>query len=178
VLERVLPGDALVVGNTRGVRRDFILEVHERTPLKFIGAGWDQYVSADCILAEFMDNAALPAFYRRALVVVNDHWPDMAAGGIVSNRIADVLASGGLVLSDWVDEGVSLLGDTIFFREPEALVSAIDRLRSDPRSRTEIIDRLAARVADVMSGEAAAEAILEALSQAHRRRFEGWFPSR
>jgi hypothetical protein len=111
-------------------------------PMKFIGAGWDQYVTADNILAEFVDNAALPAFYRRAFAVVNDHWPDMSANGIVSNRIADVLASGGLVLSDWNEEGVALLGDEIFFRTPEALVGAVERFRGDPTARTELVSRL------------------------------------
>jgi GT2 family glycosyltransferase len=176
LLARVSGDDVLVVGNTRGVRREFILEVHRRTPLKFIGAGWDQYVSADCILAEFLENSALPAVYARALAVVNDHWPDMATSGVISNRIADVLASGGLVLSDWVEEGAGLLGEGLFFRTPDTLVAAIDRFRSDPRARTDLIERSAALAAERMSGEAAAEAILAALSQAHERRFEGWFP--
>ncbi len=48
----------------------------------------------------FLDRARVAAAYASARVVLNDHWPDMAAGGFVSNRVFDVLAAGGVVVTD------------------------------------------------------------------------------
>ncbi|KTQ99571.1 hypothetical protein NS184_17265 [Curtobacterium luteum] len=47
-----------------------------------------------------MTRGEVAAAYASARVVLNDHWPDMAAGGFVSNRVFDVLASGGVVVTD------------------------------------------------------------------------------
>jgi O-antigen biosynthesis protein len=38
--------------------------------------------------------------YRSAGVVLNDHWPDMAHNGFLSNRLFDAVAAGARVVSD------------------------------------------------------------------------------
>ena len=45
----------------------------------------------------------MAAYYRSALCVLNDHWPTMASLGIISNRLYDVTAAGGVAISDDVE---------------------------------------------------------------------------
>jgi spore maturation protein CgeB len=92
--------------------------------------------------------------------VLNDHWPDMAAGGFVSNRVFDVLAAGGVVVTD----PVVGLGDVIdvptlaVASTPEELATLLDPHRTWPTA----VERaaIAARVAAEHSFAVRAEQLL------------------
>jgi len=77
--------------------------------LRVHGPGWDEVVPAVMLGEPSLSRAEVAAAYASARVVLNDHWPDMAAGGFVSNRVFDVLASGGVVVTD----EVAGLGDVL-----------------------------------------------------------------
>ncbi len=94
--------EILFVGNTRNVYRKIIKDCVDSgvNPLIY-GKGWDRFVSNDLIKGSFVQNDKLPGMYRSAGVVLNDHWPDMAKHGFLSNRLFDAVSSGGRVISDY-----------------------------------------------------------------------------
>lgn len=49
---------------------------------------------------ESVRNEDLPVVYRGFGAVLNQHWPDMARLGFVSNRLYDVAAAGGYFITD------------------------------------------------------------------------------
>jgi len=68
--------------------------------LTIFGDGWGEFVDDAFVRADHLDNALVPAAYRGARVVLNDHWDDMARWGFYSNRLFDAVASGARVVSD------------------------------------------------------------------------------
>lgn len=91
----------LFVGNSRGIPRPTVMEsIRAGLPLELYGGDWEKFVPEEAITGERVDNAELGAFYSAASVVLNDHWADMQREGFVSNRLFDVVASGGRVFSD------------------------------------------------------------------------------
>ncbi|WP_170219379.1 glycosyltransferase [Nocardioides litoris] len=92
-------GPALFVGHARGGPRPVVTAALEAgVPLEVIGSGWAEHgVQA---AAEGIANHELGARYASAGVVLNDHHPAMREAGFVSNRVLDVLAVGGRLLTD------------------------------------------------------------------------------
>lgn len=91
------------VGSTRGAARPIVSDaVGLGADLRVHGPGWDEVVPAESLGESSLTRPEVAAAYASARVVLNDHWPDMAAGGFVSNRVFDVLASGGVVVTDEV----------------------------------------------------------------------------
>lgn len=91
----------LFAGSTRGEYRPAVRAcVEAGIELSLYGVGWDEFLAPDMISGEFIPNDQLPAAYASASVVLNDHWPDMAAEGFLSNRLFDAVATGTRVLSD------------------------------------------------------------------------------
>ena len=92
-------GGLLFVGNTRGRVRPIVAGFcRAGLPLELIGAGWEQLGLRP--LASTIANQQLPARYRRALAVLNDHHQAMADYGYLNNRVFDVLACGVPVITD------------------------------------------------------------------------------
>jgi hypothetical protein len=92
-------GGVLFVGNTRGVTRPIVRAFHRAgLPLDVIGAGWEELGMQ--ARASSIANHQLPARYRRALAVLNDHHQAMADYGYLNNRVFDVLASAVPVITD------------------------------------------------------------------------------
>ncbi|WP_370248402.1 glycosyltransferase [Nocardioides sp.] len=99
VAPRTLGPGALFVGHARGGMRPVVAAAREAgVPLTVVGTGWEELgVPA---AASYLPNEDLPGAYAGAPVVLNDHHADMAAAGFVSNRVFDVLACGGRLLTD------------------------------------------------------------------------------
>jgi hypothetical protein len=94
---------AVFVGSTRGAARPVVSDaVALGADLRVHGPGWEALVPAESLGEASLTRAEVATAYASARVVLNDHWPDMAAGGFVSNRVFDVLASGGVVVTDEV----------------------------------------------------------------------------
>ena len=93
--------EILFIGNTRNVYRKIIKDcVESGISPSIFGKDWDLFVSKDLIKGNFVPNDQLAGMYRSAGVVLNDHWPDMAKHGFLSNRLFDAVASGARVISD------------------------------------------------------------------------------
>ena len=53
--------------------------------LHVVGESWEGVVPGECILARFVDWQTLPALYRRAKIVLNDHQLTMRSSGFKVN---------------------------------------------------------------------------------------------
>jgi spore maturation protein CgeB len=173
ILNRISTDDVLFVGNTRRVRREFILRIAEQMPIKVIGEGWDQYLPMEMVLGSHVDNRLLPNLYGKAFAVLNDHWPDMNEAAILSNRVVDVLSSGGLVVSDWNDAGAELVSPELFFRSPADAITTLQRFREQPELRRKVLEQARRNVKNHFDAEVTVERIFVLLRQAHERRMSG-----
>ncbi|CAN5272104.1 hypothetical protein BH09ACT12_BH09ACT12_22270 [soil metagenome] len=91
--------EVLFVGNARGGMRPVVAAAREaEVGVSVIGTGWAEHGVP--VVADRIANQDLPAAYASAGVVLNDHWADMRDEGFVSNRVFDVLAVGGRLLTD------------------------------------------------------------------------------
>lgn len=91
----------LYVANSRLVKRTAVAEAIEQdVRLDIFGEMWDGIAPMDWVKGEKIDNVDLPGFYSSAVAVVNDHWDAMKDQGFISNRVFDVLACGGNLVTD------------------------------------------------------------------------------
>lgn len=94
----------LMVGNSRKQYRPAASETaNAGLPVVIYGNHWENFVDEKYIAGSYVPNEELRRYYRSAEWALNDHWPDMRDQGFVSNRIFDVLASGGRLLTDDVE---------------------------------------------------------------------------
>ncbi len=82
-------------------------------PLSVFGKFWEKSLSPDILKGQYIDNVELNRYYANADIVLNDHREDMKFYGFISNRIYDVTASGGFVLTDYLPEIAEAYGDSI-----------------------------------------------------------------
>ena len=105
--------DKLYVANSRDQKRLAVqYALDENIQLDVVGNGWSKMIPESWIKQNYVANDMLKYLYSSADVVVVDHWDDMRASGFISNRIFDILACGGNILSDQVD-GLDELFDGI-----------------------------------------------------------------
>ncbi|MCD8151207.1 MAG: glycosyltransferase [Clostridiales bacterium] len=95
--------DLLFIGNSRHqfrpVLKDLLPTKHK---LAVYGRHWNKFPVFDYVVKEYMDNAKIGQAYHDARIVLNDHYDDMREYDLISNRIFDVLAAGGFVISDYL----------------------------------------------------------------------------
>ncbi|WP_035808866.1 glycosyltransferase family protein [Curtobacterium sp. UNCCL17] len=163
-------GHVVFVGSTRGAARPVVADaVALGTDLRVHGPGWDGVVPSAMLGAVALSRTEVATAYASARVVLNDHWPDMAAGGFVSNRVFDVLASGGVVVTD----EVAGLGDVLdvptlaVARSRDDVAALLDPTHAWPAAaeRAAVADRIAAE----HSFDARAAVLLAAARAARRR---------
>lgn len=93
--------DIAFVGNSRRVERWMPAICARRgLPVHVYGADWEGRIPAGLIKGDHIPNDQLGEFYSSCKIVLNDHWPDMAKNGFISNRIFDAGLSGALIISD------------------------------------------------------------------------------
>jgi GT2 family glycosyltransferase/spore maturation protein CgeB len=121
-------GRGVFVGNTRGVSRAFI-EMASRADVDFDiwGDGWKGTTLEERLVGTNIENKALGSLYAASSFVLSDHWSDMARQGIVSNRIFDALAAGGVVITDPVAGLEKLRLPNLFVCRTEAEISDASR---------------------------------------------------
>lgn len=134
----------IFLGNARKSRPDGRAAVRDiglcRRDFKVWGARWERHLPAANIGGEYWDYDRLGELYASALTTLNDHHRDMAREGFVSNKVFDILASGGFVISD---RNMGL--DDIFGRAApqyetvEELSSLVDFYLTHPREREELM---------------------------------------
>lgn len=125
-------GEILFVGNSRKIYRDIVKHaVEAQLPLTVYGAMWETYLPENVVKAENIPNSQLRYYYSKADVVLNDHWGDMRAYGYISNRLFDVAACAGVVVTDRIDGLRDIFGENVveYDNTVEGLKSAIDKAR-------------------------------------------------
>ncbi|NNC81493.1 MAG: glycosyltransferase [Acidimicrobiales bacterium] len=130
--------DVVFVGNSRRVDRPIVRWASEsEVDLAVYGGDWDSIDLGDGWKGKSYPNEMLPQLYAGATYVLNDHWDSMREFGYVSNRVFDVLASGGEVISDELPSITRLFGDTVAqvsnAEELAAIVNAGARFTDDDR---------------------------------------------
>ena len=131
--------DTAFVGKTRAVFRPVVRDaVAAGLDLAVWGEGWEGLLPDGVHRGRFVPNDELPALYRSARVVLNDHWDDMARDGFVSNRLFDAAASGALVVSDLVPGVEELFSGAVrtyaSVEELRALVHVGERTSEEDRA--------------------------------------------
>jgi spore maturation protein CgeB len=136
--------DLLFVGNSRRSRRAILEDlkpvVHD---LAVYGKGWtSDLIDPIHVHGDHIPNDQLHRFYSSAAIVLNDHWPDMRAHGFLSNRLYDVLASGGFVISDAaVGLEEEFGGAVVSYSDPEELRRLVDQYLADEPLRKSLSAR-------------------------------------
>lgn len=126
-------GKLLMVGNSRRQYRPAAnAAANAGLPILIYGSDWEDFVSAEYIAGSYVPNEELQRYYRSAQWALNDHWPEMRDHGFISNRVFDVLAAGGRLLSDDVTGLDSLVPRDVLphgiatFRSPLELLAVVD----------------------------------------------------
>ncbi|WP_405217584.1 hypothetical protein [Agrococcus sp. Ld7] len=165
--DAMLASDVLFVGRTREVFRPIVRDaLRERIDVDLYGDGWEPFVDARHIRAQHLPNIRAAVAYRSARRVLNDHWPDMAEHGFLSNRLFDAVASGARVVTDPI-EGLERFGGAVrAYHSPEqlrALVMDDDGWPDEARMRV-----IADRVRLEESFDARAATLIELVEQRER----------
>lgn len=111
------------VGNARNKLRKVIADSKiARISPQIYGKGWDDSVDISWIASEFISNSELPTLYRSSTIILNDHRPDMAKRGFLSNRLFDAVAAGARVVSDDVSGITDVFGRAVqIYKSPREL---------------------------------------------------------
>lgn len=122
--------------------------VRAGTRIDIVGSGWADRLPEGWLRGAYVDNAALPAHYRGAPVVIADHWQDMAAHGFIQNRVFDALACGVPVITNPVAGLEDVFPREIVrsYESPEELASLVTAqpadLFADREARLEWAERV------------------------------------
>jgi glycosyltransferase involved in cell wall biosynthesis len=119
----------LFVGNSRKADRPIVLHADDSgVNLHVYGTNWEGRISPSKVKGEYIPNEKLTEEYAAASIVLNDHWPSMRDFGFVSNRVFDVTASSGVLLSDHVPSIHTVFGRAVTtYRQAEDFSNAIDK---------------------------------------------------
>lgn len=140
--------DVLFVGNSRGEYRQVIRDaLAAGLDPAIYGNGWRGLVPDGLVRGENIPNQRLAHEYRAAGVVLNDHWDTMRDHGMISNRVFDVLACGGRLISDPVEGMEALFGDFVrTYHDAGELAGIAQALREEGPDRQAERDAFARRI--------------------------------
>jgi O-antigen biosynthesis protein len=160
----------LFAGSTRGTFRPMVRDALAiGAPIDVYGVGWSELIDEQWIRGEFIPNPELPAAYAAAHVVLNDHWPEMAEAGFLSNRLFDAVATGTRVISDRAVGLTEVFGDSVRVVHDSAELQAVlagnqDAIVGDARTRM----RGAADIAREHNFDRRVEVLIEAVGRLDR----------
>ncbi|MBQ2886689.1 MAG: glycosyltransferase [Alphaproteobacteria bacterium] len=130
--------DILFVGRPGYERISALWAIESGFDVALFGDGWQDKVDEKYFKGSYIDNNELHKYYASAKIVLNDTRNDMKKAGFISNRVFDVTASGGFLISDYMPEIEKFYGDSIpMFKTKEELKHLIDYYLSHPNERKE-----------------------------------------
>lgn len=104
--------------------------------VSLFGQGWQDKAPKEFFKGAYIDNNELHKYYASAKIVLNDTREDMKNNGFISNRVFDVTASGGFLISDYMKEIEDFYGDSIpMFKNKEELKKLLDYYLAHPEDR-------------------------------------------
>ena len=128
-----LKTDILFVGAKTPYRKAPTYALKHNLPITLYGPYWDKKL----IKKEYIDNNELHKHYSSAKIVLHDQRHEMTSYDFISNRIFDITASGGFVISEYVPAIEKVYKDTIpMFKTEEEFVKLINYYL-DPKNQKE-----------------------------------------
>ncbi len=111
--------------------------------LTIYGPDWDGLAPRSMLVDTYLSQPDLASHYRRAAVILSDHWDDMRMHGFISNRLFDAAACGAVIISDHTEGLDDVFGDlvrTYSHRDElaEVVQQAIDQSESTREAREEL----------------------------------------
>lgn len=154
--------ELLFVGNSRKAYRPAPWNAAKAgLPIRIYGGGWSGLVPEEAIGGEYIPNGELRRYYASAGITLNDHWPDMRNQGFISNRLFDIVASGGRVLTDDVTGLDEVFGPEVrVFRNPVSLVSILKSSNGNFVADTDETMAASERIRQLHSFDARAQTLL------------------
>lgn len=128
----------LYVGNAyAGMRPAVQFAVSNDIPISVYGKFWEDKIDNKLIKGQYIDNNELHKYYSNATIVLNDTQVVMKENGFISNRIYDVTACKGFLISDYLPEIEEVYGDSIpMYRNEEEFKNLINYYLAHPEERT------------------------------------------
>lgn len=159
--------DCLFVGNRRDFDRPAVAyALRAGLPLAVWGRRWEGHLPDGVLRGRHIANEDLGSYYASARVVLNDHTPDMAANGFMSNRAYDVMASGAPLVTDLAAELPEDLAAGVYgFTDAESFRDAVARAMAEGAALRDRRRALADHVRREHSFDARAR-VIEGLAQA------------
>ncbi|MCP4308782.1 MAG: glycosyltransferase [bacterium] len=126
--------DLVFVGNSRRIYRNSVkFAVSGGHEVTVWGTKWDAFIDKKYIQGEALVSEDVAEIYRRAKIVLNDHWNDQIETGLVNNRVLDAAACEAIVLSDRNPGLDELLGvEVAVFDDAESFESTLSEIRAAP----------------------------------------------
>jgi len=116
-----IKSEILFIGSRPQFRRAPMIVYHHQLPITIYGPESDGLAKA-----EYIDNNELHKYYSSAKIVLNDTRADMRQHGFINNRLFDVTASGGFLISDYMPEIEKNYGDCVpMWKTEEELVKLV-----------------------------------------------------
>lgn len=110
----------LFVGNSRDVfRRAVRSALAVGADIEVHGLDWERFLPPERISSRVVPNEELGILYASAGVVLNDHWDDMRRDGFLANRLFDVTACAGRLVTDDIPGLSATFGDAVRTFEDE-----------------------------------------------------------
>lgn len=136
--------EIVFLGNARASRPDgrSIVQDMGQTPhdFKVWGNLWERIVPPRYYGGRYWDYRRLEQLYASARITLTDHHPDMAREGFVSNKVFDILASGGFVISDKNPGLNEIFGDTVpQYESPEHLRHLVEYFLTRSKERQKLM---------------------------------------
>lgn len=127
--------DILFVGRPGYERISAKWAIESGFDVALYGEGWEDK-EPEHYKGKYIPNSELHKYYASAKIVLNDTRKDMKTAGFISNRIFDVTASGGFVISDYMPQIEQFYGDSIpMFKNKEELKKLLNYYLSHPKER-------------------------------------------
>jgi hypothetical protein len=157
--------DLLFVGNSRSASRPLVeAAARTRSELTVIGGGWAGRLPDGVLRADHVENTDLPELYRGAGVVLNDHWPHMAAEGFLSNRLFDLTAAGARWVSDAAQDLLEVFPTGRVARDADELGQLLDGFPGTFPTEGEL-QEASRRIRELHSFEARARELSELVTE-------------
>lgn len=126
-------------------RRTIRYALETGVELEVYGKGWGKALTGDkksWWKKKQLPNEELKYYYSSADIVLNDTRDDMIEAGFISNRIFDVTACKGFLISDYIAEIEEIYGDSIpMYKNKEEFKALIDYYLAHSEERREKAER-------------------------------------
>lgn len=166
--EEHLKTKVLFIGNRwpdMEMRKSVAYALENNIDVDVYGVGWGEILTGDKAKLYKDDQIVgdrLRYYYSSADIVLNDTREDMAKAGFISNRIFDVTACGGFVISDYIPEIAEIYGDSVpMYKDSAEFKALIEYYLAHPEERKE----KAARAQKITLERFGADAVIKQIIQ-------------